>query len=36
MAERCDGDPGRLRRYGLAEFTQIVRGVLRCIKDLGQ
>ena len=27
-ADRCDGDPGKLRRYGLAEFTQIVRGVL--------
>ena len=27
-ADRCDGDPGKLRRYGLAEFTQLVRGVL--------
>jgi transposase len=27
-AERCEGDPGRLRRYGLAEFTALVRGVL--------
>ena len=27
-ADRCDGDPGKLRRYGLADFTQLVRGVL--------
>lgn len=27
-AERCDGDPGRLRRYSLPEFTGLVRGVL--------
>ena len=27
-AERCDGDPGRLRRYSLAEFTALVRGAL--------
>ncbi len=27
-SDRCDGDPGRLRRYGLAEFTALVRGVL--------
>jgi transposase len=27
-AEGCDGDPGRLRRYGLAEFTQLVRSAL--------
>jgi transposase len=26
--DRCDGDPGRLRRYGLTEFTGLVRGVL--------
>ena len=25
VAGRCDGDPGRLRRYGLAEFTRLVR-----------
>lgn len=24
-ADRCDGDPGKLRRYGLAEFTRLVR-----------
>jgi hypothetical protein len=29
VAGRCDGDPGTLRRYGLAEFTQIVRGCCR-------
>jgi transposase len=28
VADRCDGDLGKLRGYGLAEFTQIVRGVL--------
>ena len=28
VADRCDGEPGKLRRYGVAEFTQIVRGVL--------
>jgi transposase len=28
VAERCDGDPGTLRGYDLAQFTQIVRGVL--------
>ena len=27
-ADRCDGDLGKLRRYGLAEFTRLVRGVL--------
>ena len=28
VAERCDGEPGTLRRYDVAEFTQIVRRVL--------
>jgi transposase len=28
VADRCDGDLGKLCGYGLAEFTQIVRGVL--------
>ena len=27
-AGRCDGDPGRLRRYSLAEFTVLVREAL--------
>ena len=28
VAGRCDGDPGRLRSYGLAEFTRLVRQAL--------
>ncbi len=28
MADRCDGDPGTLRRYDLAQFTRCVRQVL--------
>jgi transposase len=28
VADRCDGDPGTLRRYDLAQFTRCVRRVL--------